>query len=53
MEAPRPIRAICANGKVKSITFTNVPSLVALSNVTVDVPELGPVTVDVILWGGY
>ena len=54
LEAPGgiiPILATCKKGKVKNITLTNVPSFVALRDVVVDVPELGPVTVDVVYSG--
>lgn len=46
-----PIRASCLNGKVKSITLRNVPSFVVHKNVSVNVPEVGSVIVDVVFAG--
>ncbi len=45
------IKAHCENGKVKSITFKNVPAFVEHLDAVIDVPHLGKVTVDV-AWGG-
>jgi len=45
------VRATCANGKVTSVTFRNVPAFAVHLDRTIDVPHLGPVTVDV-AWGG-
>ncbi|KFG71208.1 proline racemase family protein [Streptomyces mutabilis] len=45
------IRAECRNGKVKNVTFENVPAFAAHLDAKIDVPELGTVTVDV-GWGG-
>ncbi len=45
------IRADCRNGKVTGVTFTNVPSYLACLDVTVEVPTIGKVVVDV-AWGG-
>jgi proline racemase len=54
LEAPAGlvgIRAECANGKVTSVTFRNVPSFAVHLDASVEVPHLGTVTVDV-AWGG-
>ncbi|MDK1374169.1 MULTISPECIES: proline racemase family protein [unclassified Sinorhizobium] len=54
LEAPAGlirIRAQCENGKVKSVTFKNVPAFAAHLDAVIDVPQLGKVTVDV-GWGG-
>jgi proline racemase len=54
LEAPAGlvrVRAECANGKVTSVTFRNVPAFAACINRTIEVPHLGAVTVDV-AWGG-
>ncbi len=54
LEAPAGlvgIRAECANGKVTSVTFRNVPAFAAHLDAKVEVPHLGTVTVDV-AWGG-
>ena len=54
LEAPAgliAVRARCAGGKVTAVTFRNVASFVVHLDVTIDVPELGPVPVD-IAWGG-
>jgi proline racemase len=45
------IRAECANGKVTSVTFRNVPAFAVHLDRSVEVPHLGTVTVDV-AWGG-
>jgi proline racemase len=45
------VRADCANGKVKQVTFRNVPAFAAFLDRAVEVPHLGTVTVDV-AWGG-
>jgi len=45
------IKAECQNGKVKSVTFKNVPAFAAYLDTVIDVPHLGKVTVDV-GWGG-
>ena len=39
------------DGKVTRVTFTNVPAFAVHLDAVVDVPELGPVTID-IAWGG-
>lgn len=54
LEAPAGlirVRAECAGGKVKSVTFRNVPAFVAHLDAVIDVPHLGKVRVDV-GWGG-
>lgn len=54
LEAPAGligVRATCTNGKVTRVAFENVPAYVAHLDAIVDVPTLGPVTVD-IAWGG-
>jgi len=54
LEAPAgliKITAHCENGKVKSVTFKNVPAFAAYLDTVIDVPHLGKVTVDV-GWGG-
>jgi Proline racemase len=45
------IRAECRDGKVKQVTFENVPAFCVYRDAVVDVPELGEVTVDV-AWAG-
>lgn len=54
LEAPAGlirITAACENGKVRSVTFRNVPAFAAHLDAVIDVPHLGKVTVDV-GWGG-
>jgi proline racemase len=54
LEAPAGligVRAECANGKVNSVTFRNVPAFAAHLDRSIEVPHLGTVTVDV-GWGG-
>lgn len=54
LEAPAGlirVTAACQGGKVKSVTFQNVPAFAAHLDAVIDVPHLGPVTVDV-GWGG-
>lgn len=54
LEAPAGlirVRADCAGGKVKAVTFRNVPAFAAHLDAVIDVPHLGKVTVDV-GWGG-
>jgi len=46
-----PVRARCANGKVTSVTFQNVPAFAVHCDKAVEVPHLGTVVVDV-AWGG-
>jgi proline racemase len=45
------VRADCANGKVKNVTFRNVPAFAVHLDKAIEVPHLGTVTVDV-AWGG-
>jgi proline racemase len=54
LEAPAgliKVRAEVENGKVKNVTFENVPAFAVHLDAKVEVPELGTVTVDV-AWGG-
>lgn len=54
LEAPAGlirVRAECKNGKVKNVTFKNVPAFAAHLDAVIEVPHLGKVTVDV-GWGG-
>jgi proline racemase len=54
LEAPAGLVRVvahCANGKVTQVTFRNVPAFAVHLNRTIEVPHLGPVTVDV-AWGG-
>ena len=54
LEAPAGlirVRADCAGGKVKAVTFRNVPAFAAHLDAVIDVPHLGKVKVDV-GWGG-
>ncbi len=54
LEAPAGlirIKAQCENGKVKGVTFQNVPAFAAHLDAVIDVPHLGKVRVDV-GWGG-
>lgn len=54
LEAPAGlirVKAECENGKVKSVTFQNVPAFAAHLDALIDVPYLGKVRVDV-GWGG-
>ncbi len=53
LEAPAGlirVRAECAGGKVKAVTFRNVPAFAAHLDAEIDVPHLGRVRVDV-GWG--
>ena len=40
------VKAYCENGKAQSIEIQNVPSFVDKLDVTIDVPGIGPLTVD-------
>ena len=54
LEAPAGlihIRAECRDGRVRQVTFENVPAFSVYRDAVIDVPELGKVTVDV-AWGG-
>ena len=56
LEAPAGlirVRAECANGKVKSVTFQNVPAFAAYLDRKIEVPHLGTVTVDVAYGGMF
>src|SRR5215468_353443 len=45
------VRADCQDGKVKRVTFRNVPAFAVHLDQPIEVPQLGTVTVDV-AWGG-
>jgi proline racemase len=47
------IRAECAGGKVRSVTFRNVPAFAVHLDRTIEVPQLGTVTVDVAYGGMF
>lgn len=50
LEAPAGlirVKADCAGGKVKAVTFKNVPAFAAHLDAEIDVPHLGKVRVDV------
>ncbi len=54
LEAPAGlirVRADCENGKVRRVTFENVPAFAVHLDAEITVPHLGKVTVDV-AWGG-
>jgi proline racemase len=54
LEAPAglvKVRAECASGKVKSVTFTNVPAFCVHLDARLEVPTLGTLTID-IAYGG-
>lgn len=56
LEAPAGlvgIRAECENGKVKQVTFRNVPAFAVYLDETIDVPHLGKVKVDVAYGGMF
>src|SRR5436305_2827094 len=56
LEAPAGlihVRAECANGKVRSVTFRNVPAFAAHLAAAVEVPTLGTVVVDVAYGGMF
>ena len=46
-----PIRAAVRGGKVRSVTFENLPAFSVKLDATIQVPELGELVVDV-AWGG-
>jgi proline racemase len=48
-----PVEAKCKNGKVESVTLTNVPSFAAVLDHTIDVPGFGKVRVDVAYGGAF
>jgi len=47
------VRADCVNGKVRQVTFRNVPAFAAYLDKTIEVPHLGKVTVDVAYGGMF
>jgi proline racemase len=47
------VRADCANGKVKRVTFRNVPAFAAYLDTNIEVPQLGTVKVDVAYGGMF
>lgn len=54
LEAPAGlirVEAEVADGKVRCVTFENVPAFAVHTDAIIEVPNLGPVTVDV-AWGG-
>lgn len=56
LEAPAGlvgIRAECSNGKVKQVTFRNVPAFAVYLDETIEVPHLGKVKVDVAYGGMF
>ncbi len=56
LEAPAGlirVRADCANGKVTRVTFRNVPAFATHLDATVEVPQLGTVSVDVAYGGMF
>ncbi len=56
LEAPAglvQIRAECANGKVRGVTFRNVPAFAVHLDTPVEVPKLGTVRVDVAYGGMF
>ena len=56
LEAPAGlirVRADCANGKVKAVTFQNVPAFAVYVDTPLEVPHLGRVVVDVAYGGMF
>jgi proline racemase len=47
------VRADCSNGKVKRVTFQNVPAFATHLDTRIEVPHLGTVTVDVAYGGMF
>ncbi len=47
------VKAECANGKVKRVTFQNVPAFAIYLDATIEVPHLGKVKVDVAYGGMF
>ena len=47
------VRAACASGKVTEVTFRNVPAFAAHLDASVEVPQLGTVSVDVAYGGMF
>lgn len=48
-----PIEAQCKGGKCERVTFTNAPAFVARLDAVVQVPMIGPVTVDIAYGGAF
>jgi len=56
LEAPAGlirVRAECANGKVRQVTFQNVPAFAVYLDRSIEVPQLGTVIVDVAYGGMF
>jgi proline racemase len=56
LEAPAgliTVRAECANGKVKNVTFRSVPAFAVQLDVALEVPQLGTLSVDVAYGGMF
>jgi proline racemase len=56
LEAPAGlirVRADCADGKVRGVTFRNVPAFATHLDARIEVPQLGTVTVDVAYGGMF
>ena len=56
LEAPAGlirVRAECANGKVRNVTFRNVPAFAVQLDASLEVPQLGTIKVDVAYGGMY
>ncbi|HEY2595612.1 MAG TPA: proline racemase family protein [Chloroflexota bacterium] len=56
LEAPAGlvrVTAACVNGKVRAVTFRNVPAFAVHLDATLEVPRLGSVTVDVAYGGMF
>jgi proline racemase len=47
------VQAACGDGKVRRVTFRNVPAFAAYLDARIEVPHLGPVTVDVAYGGMF
>ncbi|MHB8095810.1 MAG: proline racemase family protein [Candidatus Aminicenantales bacterium] len=47
------VRAACSGGRVKQVTFRNVPAFAPYINTPIEVPELGRVVVDVAYGGMF
>ncbi|MCA1645779.1 MAG: proline racemase family protein [Chloroflexi bacterium] len=56
LEAPAgliPVRAECAHGKVRNVTFRNVPAFAVRLDAPLEVPQLGTLSVDVAYGGMF
>jgi len=56
LEAPAglvKVRATVENGKVKEITFRNVPAFLYKQDVKINVPEIGEITLDISFGGSF